>query len=104
MIGSKPYGTLKYQIIQGSRMAYIEKGAGDAVVFQHGQPASSYVWRNVMPHLEGMGHLVACDLIGMGGSDKLDPSLGPERYSATVSRVTGSICLNCGTNWLSEIV
>jgi haloalkane dehalogenase len=86
MIGSKPYSTLKYQIIQGSRMAYIDEGAGDAIVFQHGQPASSYVWRNVMPHLEGMGRLVACDLIGMGGSDKLDPSLGPERYSLASHR------------------
>jgi haloalkane dehalogenase len=48
-------------------------------VFQHGNPTSSYLWRNVMPHLEGLGRLVACDLIGMGGSDKLDDS-GPDRY------------------------
>lgn len=81
MIGSKPYAKLKYLNIRGSRMAYIDKGAGDAIVFQHGQPTSSYVWRNVMPHLDGMGRLVACDFIGMGGSDKLDPSLGPARYS-----------------------
>jgi len=80
MIGAKPYTTLKYRNVKGSRMAYIDEGEGDAIVFQHGQPTSSYVWRNVMPHLEGMGRLVACDLIGMGGSDKLSPSLGPERY------------------------
>jgi len=80
MIGPKPYATLKYRDIKGSRMAYIDEGDGDAIVFQHGQPTSSYVWRNVMPYLEGMGRLVACDLIGMGGSDKLKPSLGPERY------------------------
>ena len=48
-------------------------------MFQHGNPTSSYLWRNVMPHLEGLGRLVACDLIGMGGSDKLDDS-GPDRY------------------------
>jgi haloalkane dehalogenase len=48
-------------------------------VFQHGNPTSSYLWRNVMPHLEGLGRLVACDLIGMGASDKLDDS-GPDRY------------------------
>jgi haloalkane dehalogenase len=60
-------------------MAYVDEGKGDAIVFQHGNPTSSYLWRNVMPHLEGLGRLVACDLIGMGGSDKLHPS-GPNRY------------------------
>jgi len=81
MFASKPYAELKYREINGRRMAYIDEGEGDAIVFQHGQPTSSYVWRNVMPHLEGMGRLVACDLIGMGASEKLDPSLGPDRYS-----------------------
>ena len=61
-------------------MAYVDEGDGDAIVFQHGQPASSYVWRNVMPHLEGLGRLVACDLIGMGASDKLT-NTGPTSYS-----------------------
>jgi len=86
MIGSKPYGTLKYRWIQGRRMAYIDEGKGDAIVFQHGQPTSSYVWRNVMPHLEGYGRLIACDLIGMGASEKLDPYLGPHRYSFSAHR------------------
>jgi haloalkane dehalogenase len=86
MIGTKPYGELKYRHINGKRMAYIDEGEGDAIVFQHGQPTSSYVWRNVMPHLQGMGRLIACDLIGMGGSDKLDPSLGPDRYSLATHR------------------
>ena len=79
MIGAKPYAELKYRDIRGTRMAYVEEGEGDAIVFQHGQPASSYIWRNVMPHLEGLGRLVACDLVGMGGSEKLSPS-GPDRY------------------------
>ena len=78
-ISSEPYGQLKYQEIAGRRMAYIDEGQGDAIVFQHGNPTSSYLWRNVMPHLAGLGRLVACDLIGMGGSDKLSPS-GPDRY------------------------
>ena len=60
-------------------MAYVEVGSGDPIVFLHGNPTSSYLWRNVMPHLEGMGRLIAPDLIGMGDSDKLDDS-GPERY------------------------
>jgi haloalkane dehalogenase len=67
-------------------MAYIDEGEGDAIVFQHGQPASSYVWRNVMPYLEGMGRLIACDLMGMGGSEKLDASLGPTRYDLAKHR------------------
>ncbi|MDT5290927.1 MAG: haloalkane dehalogenase [Mycobacterium sp.] len=79
MSGAKPYGQLQYKEINGARMAYVDEGAGDAVVFQHGNPTSSYLWRNVMPHLEGLGRLVACDLIGMGGSDKLGDS-GPDRY------------------------
>jgi haloalkane dehalogenase len=79
MPGAKPYGQLQYKQINGKRMAYIDEGHGDAIVFQHGNPTSSYLWRNVMPHLEGLGRLVACDLIGMGSSDKLDNS-GPDRY------------------------
>ena len=79
MVGAKPYGQLQYKEIAGKRMAYVDEGQGDAIVFQHGNPTSSYLWRNVMLHLEGLGRLVACDLIGMGGSDKLDDS-GPDRY------------------------
>lgn len=80
MIGSKPYGELRYRDVKGRRMAYIDEGEGDAIVFQHGQPASSYIWRNVMPHVEGLGRIVACDLIGMGASDKLSPG-GPGSYT-----------------------
>ena len=66
-------------------MAYVDEGQGDAIVFAHGNPTSSYLWRNVMPHLEGLGRLVAADLIGMGGSDKLHPS-GPDRYNYAEQR------------------
>jgi len=66
-------------------MAVIDVGEGKAIVFQHGNPTSSYLWRNVMPHCEGLGRLVACDLIGMGDSDKLVPA-GPERYSYAEQR------------------
>lgn len=82
MVSAEPYGKLQYKEIDGKQMAYIDQGdaaAASAIVFQHGNPTSSYLWRNVMPHLEGLGRLVACDLIGMGGSDKLDDS-GPGRY------------------------
>jgi haloalkane dehalogenase len=79
MISSKPYGQLQYRDIAGKKMAYVDEGHGDAIVFAHGNPTSSYLWRNVMPHMEGLGRLVACDLIGMGGSEKLSQS-GPDRY------------------------
>ncbi len=60
-------------------MAYVEIGKGDPIVFLHGNPTSSYLWRNIMPHLKDQGRCLAPDLIGMGDSDKLLPS-GPDRY------------------------
>ena len=65
--------------VHGHEMAYVDHGEGDPIVFLHGNPTSSYLWRNVMPHLEGRGRLVAPDLIGMGDSAKL-PYSGPDRY------------------------
>ncbi len=65
--------------VRGKRMAYVEMGEGDAIVFQHGNPTSSYLWRNIMPHLADQGRCIAVDLIGMGDSDKLDDS-GPDSY------------------------
>ncbi|MGH0033294.1 MAG: haloalkane dehalogenase [Myxococcota bacterium] len=66
--------------VKGRRMAYVEAGSGDPIVFQHGNPTSSYLWRNVIPHLEDQGRCIAVDLIGMGDSDKL-PDSGPDRYT-----------------------
>ena len=69
-----------FTTINGKNLAYVDSGEGDPIVFLHGNPTSSYLWRNVMPHLEGMGRLIAPDLVGMGDSDKLDDS-GPGRYT-----------------------
>jgi haloalkane dehalogenase len=69
----------KRATVKGRSMAYVEAGTGDPIVFLHGNPTSSYLWRNVMPHLEGQGRLIAPDLIGMGDSDKLETS-GPGSY------------------------
>jgi haloalkane dehalogenase len=85
MFGVKPYGQLQYRDVNGKQMAYVDEGDGDAIVFAHGNPTSSYLWRNVMPHLEGLGRLVAVDMIGMGGSDKLHPS-GSDRYNYAEQR------------------
>lgn len=66
--------------VLGARMAYVELGSGDPIVFQHGNPTSSYLWRNVMPHVQDLGRCIALDLVGMGDSAKLEDS-GPERYT-----------------------
>lgn len=58
--------------VRGKEMAYVDVGEGDPIVFLHGNPTSSYLWRNVIPHLRGLGRCIAPDLIGMGESDKLD--------------------------------
>ena len=83
--GAQAYAKKRFVDVNGRRMAVIDVGEGKAIVFQHGNPTSSYLWRNVMPHCEGLGRLVACDLIGMGDSDKLVPA-GPERYSYAEQR------------------
>jgi hypothetical protein len=80
LISATPYREPRFATVNGRRMAYLNEGVGDTIVFQHGNPTSSYVWRNIMPHCEGLGRLIACDLIGMGRSDKL-PNSRPERYS-----------------------
>ena len=70
----------KFIEVHGKRMAYIDEGSGDPIVFLHGNPTSSFLWRNIMPYMEGKGRLIAPDLIGMGDSEKLDDS-GPHRYT-----------------------
>ena len=58
--------------VHGSRMYYVEEGEGAPVLFLHGNPTSSYLWRNVIPHVSGGARCIAPDLIGMGKSDKPD--------------------------------
>ena len=69
----------KRRRVLGSDMAYVEVGRGDPIVFLHGNPTSSYLWRNVLPHLQQQGRCIAPDLIGMGDSQKL-PNSGPGSY------------------------
>jgi haloalkane dehalogenase len=71
--------------VLGRRMAYHERGEGPPILFLHGNPTSSYLWRNVIPELEGLGRLIAPDLIGMGDSAKL-PNPGPDSYRFTTHR------------------
>jgi haloalkane dehalogenase len=73
-----PYQKQRRRIL-GREMAYVEVGKGDPIVLLHGNPTSSYLWRNVLPHLQPLGRCIAPDLIGMGDSDKL-PDSGPDSY------------------------
>jgi len=66
--------------VLGRQMALVEAGRGDPILFLHGNPTSYYLWRNVIPHCEALGRCLAPDLIGMGDSEKLEPS-GPDRYT-----------------------
>jgi haloalkane dehalogenase len=77
--------TKKTAHVLGSRMAYHERGEGAPVLLLHGNPTSSYLWRDVIPELEGLGRLIAPDLIGMGDSAKL-PNPGPGTYRFTTHR------------------
>jgi haloalkane dehalogenase len=62
--------TSQYVEVAGSRIHYVEEGSGDPILFLHGQPTSSYLWRNIIPHVTSLGRAIAPDLIGMGKSDK----------------------------------
>ena len=81
---SMPYEK-KFASVNGKKIAYVEVGEGDPIILLHGNPTSSYLWRNVIPHLEGLGRIIAPDLIGQGDSEKLPASEGAERYSFHVA-------------------
>ena len=75
----------KFSSVKGKRIAYIEEGSGDPIVLLHGNPTSSFLWRNVIPELVESGRVIAPDLIGQGDSEKLPASEGPERYTLEVA-------------------
>jgi haloalkane dehalogenase len=71
--------------VHEASMAYVEQGEGAPIVFLHGNPTSSYLWRKVLPHVAGLGRAIAPDLIGMGDSSKL-PGEGDARYRFVAHR------------------
>src|SRR5690349_19621349 len=73
-----PYQKQRRRVL-GREMAYVGVGQGDPIVLLHGNPTSSYLWRNIIPHLQSLGRCIAPDLIGMGDSAKL-PDSGPGSY------------------------
>lgn len=66
-----PYKS-KYVSVRNQKMHYVDHGDGQVFLFLHGNPTSSYLWRNVMPYVEPMGRVIAVDNIGFGKSDKPD--------------------------------
>lgn len=82
-----PYES-KFSEVRGSKMHYVEQGSGDPLLFIHGNPTSSYLWRNVIPHVAPYGRAIAVDLIGMGKSDK--PNI-PYRFFDHSSHLEGFI-------------
>ena len=78
--------------VLGKNMTYVERGEGNPIIFQHGNPTSSYLWRNIIPHLENQGRCIAIDLIGMGDSDKLN-DIGENTYSYHVHKQYFDACL-----------
>ncbi len=75
----------KFASVNGRRIAYVEEGSGDPIVLLHGNPTSSFLWRNVVPELVGCGRVIVPDLIGQGDSEKLPASEGPGRYTLEVA-------------------
>ena len=70
--------TKKYKEILGKKMAYLDEGSGQSIVFLHGNPTSSYLWRNITPHVKDLGRVIVPDLIGMGDSEKLEGIDNPD--------------------------
>ena len=85
MTGNGAVFAQKFCEVRGKRLAYLEAGSGAPIVLLHGNPTSSYLWRDMIPHLAGSGRVIAPDLIGHGDSDKLPASDGPSRYSFEVA-------------------
>jgi haloalkane dehalogenase len=86
----------KFIDVHGSEMHYIDVGEGDPILFLHGNPTSSYIWRNIIPHVSGQARCIAVDLIGMGKSDRPDI---PYRYDDQYRYLAGFIeALDIGSN------
>ena len=75
----------KFASVNGKQIAYVEEGSGDPIVLLHGNPTSSFLWRNVVPELTASGRVIVPDLIGQGDSEKLPTSDGPGRYTLEVA-------------------
>lgn len=80
MLKTQQIFPVKTKMVHGAEMAYVEVGKGAPIVFLHGNPTSSFIWREIIPYVADLGRCLAPDLVGMGRSDKL-PFSGPDRYT-----------------------
>ena len=85
-----PYQKHRRRIL-GREMAYVEVGEGDPIVLLHGNPTSSYLWRNVLPHLQSLGRCIAPDLIGMA-TRRSCLIVAPARIASSSTAVTSTPC------------
>ena len=89
----------KFVAVKGKKIAYVEEGSGDPIVLLHGNPTSSFLWRNVIPELVESGRVIVPDLIGQGDSEKIPASEGAERYSLEVAyRYVDGLLESIGAN------
>lgn len=88
----------QFKTVLGKRMAYVDEGTGDPIIFLHGNPTSTYLWRNVIPHLEAQGRIIAIDMIGMGDSDKLDNTKDGNYSLAENTNYTSALLDALGVN------
>src|SRR6266568_8081165 len=95
---AQPFAAKKFLEINGRSMAYIDEGDGAPIVFAHGNPTSSYLWRNVMPACRGLGRLIACDMIGMAIPRNF-PTLAP---TGTPTPSSAVFCSRFGKSWGSK--
>ena len=85
-----PYQKQRRRVL-GREMAYVEVGQGDPIVLLHGNPTSSYLWRNILPHLQPLGRCIAPDLIGIGDSTSC-LTAAPARIASWSSAITSTPC------------
>ena len=85
MISAEMPYTKQFASVNGKQIAYLDEGEGEPIILLHGNPTSSYMWRNVVPELTASGRVIVPDLIGQGDSEKLPASEGPDRYSFQVA-------------------
>ena len=88
----------QFKTVLGKQMAYLDEGSGDPIVFLHGNPSSIYLWRNVIPHVESYGRIIAIDMIGMGDSDKLDDTKDGSYSLAENTKYTAALLKELGVD------
>jgi haloalkane dehalogenase len=105
-IGVDSVAPTKFVQVLGKRMAYVEIGEGEPIVFMHGNPSLKYLWRNIMPHVcPKHGRCIAPDLIGMGESEKIpgegfDGRYSFHNHSMYLDAFLKELKIDCGVRWV----